>query len=243
MGRAGADTVGTPLTLPWSLALCPRVSNINIPGSAASGSWFQDYITSPSSLLHFHTLLWLLPIILCHCCGHLSYHCLSFCFTVTVPFPQAWAALSSEAACLVLMYSAGVCPAGPLSVFSAWVWLPLFWGSPGWALLEPWAHDGFSLRLLHLSVQWVLDFQNEIWTFLFWCIFIYAKVFLFIGFNLKIQLIEPHKIPASDLGGSPYPPAFPGTCLCSVNIEYRVYFYSHFMGHRLDWVFFFIDDY
>lgn len=60
----GHRAVGTLLTLPSFSVLCPRISNINILGSAVSGSWFQDYITSLSSLLHFHTLLWLLLIIL-----------------------------------------------------------------------------------------------------------------------------------------------------------------------------------
>lgn len=120
--------------------------------------WLQDYITSLPSQLHFHTLLWLLNIILCSYSGPWLYHCLSFCFSATVPFPQAGSLLSSEAACFILIYSAGVHPAGPLSVLLAWVWLIVSLSVPG--LLFPWALVTwclFSLSL-HSGVLWVLAF-------------------------------------------------------------------------------------
>lgn len=85
--EAGQGWYTTPwelLTLPWFSVLCPRISNINILSSAASGSWFQDYITSLSSLLHFHTLLWLLLIIadIDHIIAWVS-------ISHWLPFPQA----------------------------------------------------------------------------------------------------------------------------------------------------------
>ena len=42
-------------------------------------------------------------------------------------------------------------------------------------------------------MQWVLGFQNETWTPLFWCIFVHAKVSLFISFKLKFLLTELYK--------------------------------------------------
>ena len=102
-------------------------------------------------------------------------------------FPRPGVLLSLEAACLVLIYSVGVRPAGPLSCslpesdFFVFIGLlaDLFSCSPRYMMAF--------LSVFALSVQRVLDFQTEMWTFLYWYVFIYSKVFFFICFNLKIQ--------------------------------------------------------
>ena len=96
MGLA-PDAVGTLLTLPRP-GLWTPASSLHILGSAASGSGFQDYITSQAPLLHFHTLLWLLLTFVCSYCRHRLYPHLSLSFTLTA-FSPGLALRSSEAAC------------------------------------------------------------------------------------------------------------------------------------------------
>lgn len=105
-GRAGLVHGQRELLLSaWPLALYPRVSNRDTPGSTASSSRSQDYTTSLSSS-DSHTLL-----ITAHYSVQLLWtlitSLLEFLFhSDQKPFPQAWGSRSSEAACLVLIYSA-----------------------------------------------------------------------------------------------------------------------------------------
>lgn len=75
-------------------------------------------------------------------------------------------------------------------------------------------------------------------TLLLWYIFIYAKVFLFIGFNMKIQLMSLIKSQCLIQRFSPPVHIFGNMSVLS---EYwlQCLFLQSFMGHRLDWNSFF----